>query len=127
MEPNVTTTRMQPAARFCLHFSCPQFDMFLSVVHGATRRNKGDVKAAEAAAAEHAAAVGLGAALAEKREKVGKHLRASASVVMSVYMCSPFLIFHHSITDFEINALLNQDSYRLLKFVSDKVLIFDTC
>ena len=31
----------------------------------------------------------------------------------------PFLTFHHSITDFEINAFLNQDSYRLLKFVSD--------
>jgi hypothetical protein len=32
----------------------------------------------------------------------------------------------HSITDFEINAFLNQDSYRLLKFVSDLVSIFDT-
>jgi hypothetical protein len=31
----------------------------------------------------------------------------------------PFLACHHSITDFEINAFLNQDSYRLLKFVSD--------
>jgi len=29
----------------------------------------------------------------------------------------PFLACHHSITDFEINAFLNQDSYRLLKFV----------
>ena len=29
-------------------------------------------------------------------------------------------------TDFEINAFLNQDSYRLLKFVSDLVSIFDT-
>jgi len=38
----------------------------------------------------------------------------------------PFLACHHSITDFEINALLNQDSYRLLKFVSDIVSIFDT-
>jgi hypothetical protein len=27
----------------------------------------------------------------------------------------PFLTCHHSITDFEINAFLNQDSYRLLK------------
>ena len=31
-----------------------------------------------------------------------------------------------SINDFEINAFLNQDSYRLLKFVSDLVSIFDT-
>ena len=38
----------------------------------------------------------------------------------------PFLACHHSITDFEINAFLNQDSYRLLKFVSDIVSIFDT-
>ena len=38
----------------------------------------------------------------------------------------PFLTCHHSITDFEINALQNQDSYRLLKFVSDLVSIFDT-
>ena len=30
----------------------------------------------------------------------------------------PFLTCHHRITDFEINAFLNQDSYRLLKFVS---------
>ena len=27
----------------------------------------------------------------------------------------PFLTCHHSITDFEFNAFLNQDSYRLLK------------
>ena len=38
----------------------------------------------------------------------------------------PFLACHHSITDFEINAFLNQDSYRLLKFVSDLVSIFNT-
>jgi len=38
----------------------------------------------------------------------------------------PFLTCHHSITDFEINAFLNQDSYRLLKFVSDLVSIFVT-
>ena len=38
----------------------------------------------------------------------------------------PFLAYHHSITDFEINAFLNQDSHRLLKFVSDLVSIFDT-
>ena len=38
----------------------------------------------------------------------------------------PFLACHHSITEFEINAFLNQDSYRLLKFVSDLVSIFDT-
>jgi hypothetical protein len=38
----------------------------------------------------------------------------------------PFLACHHSITDFEINAFLNQDSYRLLKFVSDLVSILDT-
>jgi len=38
----------------------------------------------------------------------------------------PFLTCHHSITDFEINAFLNQDSYWLLKFVSDLVSIFDT-
>ena len=39
---------------------------------------------------------------------------------------TPFLACHRSITDFEINAFLNQDSYRLLKFVSDFVPIFDT-
>ena len=39
----------------------------------------------------------------------------------------PFMACHHSITDYEINAfLLNQDSYRLLKSVSELVLIFDT-
>jgi len=38
----------------------------------------------------------------------------------------PFLTCHHNITDFEINAFLNQDSKRLLKFVSDLVSIFDT-
>jgi len=38
----------------------------------------------------------------------------------------PFLTCYHSITDFEINAFLNQDSYRLLEFVSDLVSIFDT-
>ena len=32
----------------------------------------------------------------------------------------PFLACHHSITDFEINAFLNQDSYRLLKFHCQK-------
>jgi hypothetical protein len=37
----------------------------------------------------------------------------------------PFLACHQGITDFEINAFLNQDSYRLLKFVSDLVSIFD--
>jgi hypothetical protein len=37
----------------------------------------------------------------------------------------PFLACHHSFTDFEINAFLNQDLYRLLKFVSDLVSIFD--
>jgi hypothetical protein len=37
----------------------------------------------------------------------------------------PFLACHHSITNFEINAFLNQNSYRLLKFVSDLVSIFD--
>ena len=38
----------------------------------------------------------------------------------------PFLACHHSITEFEINAFLNQDSYRLLMFVSDLDSIFDT-
>jgi hypothetical protein len=38
----------------------------------------------------------------------------------------PFLACHYSITYLEINAILNQDSYRLLKFVSDLVSIFDT-
>eukprot|EP00967_Tisochrysis_lutea_P101092 scaffold151423_cov15-Tisochrysis_lutea.AAC.1 len=38
----------------------------------------------------------------------------------------PFLACHHTITDSEINAFLNQDSYRLLRFVSDLVSIFDT-
>jgi len=37
----------------------------------------------------------------------------------------PFLACH-SITDFEINAFMNQDSSRLLKFLSDLVSIFDT-
>jgi len=38
----------------------------------------------------------------------------------------PFLACHHGITDFEINAFLNQNSHRLLKFVSDLISIFDT-
>ena len=38
----------------------------------------------------------------------------------------PFLTCHHSITDFEINTFPNELSYRLLKFVSDLVSIFDT-
>ena len=38
----------------------------------------------------------------------------------------PFLACHHTITDSEVNAFLNQDSYRLLRFVSDLVSIFDT-
>lgn len=42
--------------------------MFLSVVHGATRRNKGNEKAATAAAEEHKAEVEKGAELARMRE-----------------------------------------------------------
>jgi hypothetical protein len=38
----------------------------------------------------------------------------------------PFLACHHSINDFESNAFLNLDLYRLLKFVSDLVSISDT-
>ena len=38
----------------------------------------------------------------------------------------PFLACHHSITDFEINAFPNQDSYRLFKFVSDLISTCDT-
>jgi len=57
-------------------------------------------------------------------ERMFKTLRAFAP------SSSEFIPFstscHHSITDFEINAFLNQDSYRLLKFVSDLVSIFDT-
>ena len=45
-----------------------------------------------------------------------KTLRAFAP---SSFEFNLFLACHHSITDFEINAFLNQDSYRLLKFVSD--------
>ena len=56
-------------------------------------------------------------------ERMFKTLRAFAPS-SSEYI--PFLACHHSITDFEINAFLNQDSYRLLKFVSDLVSIFDT-
>ena len=51
----------------------------------------------------------------------------------TVHACAPssselmaFLACHHSITDFEVSAFLNQDSYRLIKFVSDLVSIFDT-
>jgi hypothetical protein len=60
---------------------------------------------------------------------VGKNYRSKWYEVRN---CNPFefswlfLACHHSITDFEINAFLNQDSYRLLKFVSDLVSIFDT-
>ena len=42
-----------------------------------------------------------------------------AEVCWSVLWIYSFLACHHSITDFEINAFLNQDSYRLLKSVSD--------
>ena len=55
-------------------------------------------------------------------EEMFKTLRAFAP------SCSEFIPFLpcHSITDFEINAFLNRDLYRLLKFVSDVVSIFDT-
>ena len=45
-----------------------------------------------------------------------------------VLLCMPDFLFltRPSITDFEINAILNQDSHRLLKFVSGLVSIFDT-
>ena len=56
-------------------------------------------------------------------EKMFKTLRVFAP---SSSEFIPFLNCHHSITDFEINAFPNQDSYRLLKFVSDLVSIFDT-
>jgi len=47
-------------------------------------------------------------------EGIFKTLRAFAP---SSSESVPFLTCHHSITDFEINAFLNQDSYRLPKFV----------
>ena len=57
-------------------------------------------------------------------EGMFKTLRAFASSSSEFIL---FLACHHSsITDFEINAFLNQDSYRLLKLVSDLVSIFDT-
>ena len=56
-------------------------------------------------------------------EGMFKTLRAFAPSSSEFF---PFLTCHHSIADFEINAFLNQDSYRLLKFVSDLVSIFDT-
>jgi len=57
------------------------------------------------------------------RERMFKTLRVFAP---SSSEFIPFLTCHHSITDFEINAFLNQDSYSLLKFVSDLVSIFDS-
>ena len=62
---------------------------------------------------------------------VGKDLFEGMFKTLRVFAPSktefiPFLTCYHSITDFEINAFLNQDSYRLLKFVSDLVSIFDT-
>jgi hypothetical protein len=56
-------------------------------------------------------------------EGMFKTLRAFAPSCSEFF---PFLACHNSITDFEINAFLIQDSYRLLKFVSDLVSIFDT-
>eukprot|EP00983_Pelagomonas_calceolata_P067798 1149626-Pelagomonas_calceolata.AAC.9 len=45
-----------------------QFDMFLGVVHGVTRRNKGNEKAAKASAAEHEAAVARAKEHREQKE-----------------------------------------------------------
>ena len=56
-------------------------------------------------------------------EGMFKTLRAFAPLSSGFF---PFLACHHSITDFEINAFLNQDSHRLLKFVSDLLSIFET-
>ena len=56
-------------------------------------------------------------------EKMFKTLRAFAPSDAGFI---PFLACHHTVTDFEISAFLNQDSYRLLRFVSDLVSIFDT-
>ena len=56
-------------------------------------------------------------------ERMFKTLRGVQTPSSSEFI--PFLTCHHSITDFEM-AFLNQDSYRLLKFVSDLVSIFDT-
>lgn len=56
-------------------------------------------------------------------EKMFKTLHAFAPSVTGFI---PFLARHHTVTDFEINAFLNQDSYRLLRFVSDLVSFFDT-
>ena len=50
-------------------------------------------------------------------------LRNTRDVIRSTAPSSsefiPFLACHHSITDFEINAFLNQDSYRLLAELVD--------
>jgi hypothetical protein len=53
-------------------------------------------------------------------ERMFKTLHAFAP---SSFEFIPFLACHHSIT---VNAFLDQDSYRLLKFVSNLVSIFDT-
>ena len=57
-------------------------------------------------------------------EEMFKTLRVSAPPSSANFI--PFLTCHHTITDSEINAFLIQDSYRLLRFVSDLVSIFDT-
>ena len=56
-------------------------------------------------------------------ERMFKTLRVFAPSSSEII---PFLTCQHSITDFEINAFLEKKSYRLLKFVSDLVSIFDT-
>jgi len=52
--------------------------------------------------------------------------RVSSSSFCFFCLARCFLTCHHSITDFDNNAFLNQDSHRLLKFMSDSVSIFDT-
>jgi len=56
----------------------------------------------------------------------GGYSCVTLTLTLTLQALNLFLTCHHSITDIEINAFLNQASYRLLKFVSDLVSIFDT-
>jgi len=57
-------------------------------------------------------------------EEMFKTLRVFAQPSNSDFI--PFLACHHNVTDSEINDFLNQDFFRLHRFVSDLVSIFDT-
>jgi len=55
---------------------------------------------------------------------VFRPLHAFAQTLNSDF--TPFLATFHNITDSEVNLFLNQDSFRLFRFLSDLVSLVDT-